>query len=92
MTQRHRKRSLAALFILSATLITGGSVQQSSIPRGTVQKRFLAMTGDSASLITIVATDKTYTNGASLPAGTRVRLIGTIRGNTIIANRIDVMS
>lgn len=91
MTQRHSKRSLAALFVLSATLITGGTVQQNSVPTGTVQKRFLAMTGDSASLITIVATDKTYTNGA-LPAGTRVRLIGTIRGNTIIANRIDVMS
>lgn len=84
-----RTRKIAMFLILGATILTTGSV-----PSGrTLIRRFLAVTHSDSQrqLITIVTNGHTVSYQEVLAAGTRVRLVGTKRGHTISANRIDII-
>lgn len=96
MARRGRRRALAVIFVLGATLLTGGNPSRSMASgKPSPQKRFLAVAEsfNQVELLTIVTTSQTQVTGQPvLAAGTRVRLSGIRQGRTVTAGRIEVIA
>ncbi len=92
MSHTSRSRQVLATFVMGATLLTGGSIPHAS--RGTTTRRFLAIANvESPALVTVQATPATEVIGsANLMPGVQVRVAGSMRGNTLRATRIEVLS
>lgn len=88
----HRQK-WAMMMILSATILASGSSAKGVSPSPTSSiRRFLAVANETPSLITIVASPSALEHvGQPLTAGTRVRILGTTRGQTFRASRIDIL-
>lgn len=92
MRHNSRSRQVLATFVMGATLLTGGSIPHAG--RGTSTRRFLAIANvESLALVTVQATHSTEVIGAAnLLPGVKVRVAGSMRGNTLRATRIEVLS
>ncbi|MHB1611327.1 MAG: hypothetical protein ACYCOU_02535 [Sulfobacillus sp.] len=87
MKTHSRSRRALVVFVLGATLLTSGTVQGNSRDA----RRFLAFSSFTSSpLMTIQTTPRTQVVGTDfLSAGSRVRMVGSLKGQVFWATRIE---